>query len=206
MVKKYSLMYNGTNNITEHFKVKEFASFKGKIVYSDDVLIDTLITSILEKLFEYLNAYKIVITSGYRTNAHELSLPGGVKNGYHTKGMAVDINVWKNKTERYTSKEICLALEDLGWNHGIGIISNTAVHIDSRSNKYWFDERNHCKSIGDSFYTFYGVKKENPVHEAIDKLSRKGIIDSAAFWKENYNKEVILQYIDDLLIKFASNI
>lgn len=139
--------------LSEHFNSNEFACQHCNIIKIDKALID-----LLELLFKYMNAYKIIITSGYRCNDYELSLKGGVKNGYHTKGMAVDINVWKNGKERFTSQEICLALEDLGWNHGIGIISNTAVHIDTRTNKYWFDERRNCVSIGNSFYTYFAVK------------------------------------------------
>lgn len=145
--------YNTNVKLSEHFNSIEFACPSCNVMK-----IDTSIIELLEKLFQKMNAYKIIITSGYRCNNYEMSLKGGVKNGYHTKGMAVDINVWKNDKTRYSSKDICIALEDLSWKHGIGIISTTAVHIDSRTSKYWFDERKGNASIGNSFYTYFGVK------------------------------------------------
>lgn len=144
--------------LSEHFVSNEFKCPVCNVARIDLDLID-----ILEKLFTKMQADRIIITSGYRCNTYELSLPGGVFNGYHTQGKACDINVWKNRCERYTSKEICLALEDLGWNHGIGIISDTAVHIDTRENKYWFDERNGNKSIGASFYTYFNEKTNRDI-------------------------------------------
>ncbi|MCQ2976917.1 MAG: D-Ala-D-Ala carboxypeptidase family metallohydrolase [archaeon] len=211
MVEKYSLKFNGTNNITKHFKVKEFASYQGNIVYSDNVLIDTLVTDILEKLFDYMSAYKIVITSGYRTSAHEKAVGNKSGTGYHVKGQAVDINVWKNSKTRYNSKDIAIALENLGWNRGIGIISETAVHVDSRDNLYWFDERYNCNSIKtikgtNSWYDYFGVKKTDPeLEKAISKLSSKKIIDKK-FWTDNYNTELGKACIRDLLIKFSNYI
>lgn len=195
MVKRFSYKNDGNKNISNHFKIKEFASSDGKKLYSDEILIDTDIVEILEKLFIRLNAVKIIITSGYRTNEHEMSLSNSALNGYHTKGQAVDINVWKTNSTRYTAKDISLALEDLGWNHGIGLVTNTAVHIDSRPSKYYFDESNHNKSVGNSFYTFYKVQK----------------VDYKAKVKERFEfsdatMDYLLKYLykDDLIYKLAT--
>lgn len=175
--------------ITKHFNTSEFAC-----TCCDVIKLDTLIPSILEKVFTHMNAHKIIITSGYRCNDYEMSLKGGVKNGYHTKGMAVDINVWKNEKERFTSKEICLALEDLGWNHGIGIISNTAVHIDTRTKKYWFDERKGNASIGNSFYTYFGVKNNRQKVK-----ERFGLAEETMQYldKYKYSKDLYQKLIDN---------
>ncbi len=195
MVKKFSYKNDGNKNISNHFKFKEFASSDGKKLYSDDILIDTDIIEILEKLFIRMNAYKLIITSGYRTTEHEMTLSNSAVNGYHTKGQAVDINVWKNSNERYSSKEIALALEDLGWNHGIGLVTKTAVHIDSRPSKYYFDESNHNKSIGNSFYTFYKVQK-------VDYIANV----KKRFDFTNETMEYLLKYLykDDLIYKLAT--
>ena len=120
-----------------------------------------------------MSAYKIIITSGYRNTAHEIKVGNKSGKGYHTTGDAVDINVWKNAKERYTSKEICLALEDLEWRKGIGIISNTAVHIDTRIIKYYFDERDNNKSIGNSFYDYYKEDKNKVLNDAIKKVCKE---------------------------------
>lgn len=207
MITKYSLIRDGNKFLTEHFQVKEFASIDGDgNVYSDEVLVDSEILDISERLYTYLGCDIILVNSGYRTQAHEMSLPGGVKNGYHTKGMAVDINCSRDG-KILSAQEIACALEDLGWNRGIGLISKRAVHIDSRPNKYWFDEMKKCKSIGDSFYTYFKVtKKVSELDKAIDKLAAKKIIANPEFWKVNYNKEVCLQYTKDLILKFAKNI
>lgn len=159
MISKYSYKKDGIYMVSPHFAVKEFASIgdTGRL-YTDNILIDSEIVEILEKLYQKLGCNKLIINSGYRNNEHEMSLNNGVSGGYHTKGMAVDINAYKSNTERYSAKEMALALEDLGWKRGIGIISDTAIHIDSRATKYYFDERNANKSIGESFYTFFNEK------------------------------------------------
>lgn len=193
MIKEYKTHIQ----LSQHFNSKEFTC-----TCCSKALIDDKIIVLLEKLFKKLDAHKIIITSGYRCNKYELSLKGGVKNGYHTKGMAVDINVWKNDKERYTSKEICLALEDLGWSGGIGIITETAVHIDTRASKYWFDERNYCRSIGTSFYKFFKVDKNENLNKAIDKLASKYEIN-AEWWKIHYEDDYGKKAIKDLIIKIA---
>lgn len=212
MIKGFSYELDGNTKLSQHFIVKEFASTQGKRLYSDNVLIDIEIIDLLEKLFTYMNANKIVITSGYRTAEHEKAVGNASGKGYHTTGQAVDINVWKTASVRYSQKEIALALEDLNWQGGIGLInSDTAVHIDNRGKKYYFNERNGNRSIGESFYKYYGVIKENKaLNNAIDKLASVGIISTPTYWK---NKEERIKNttqfnnnVDSLLIKVASKI
>ena len=211
MVKGFSFEIDGNLKLSEHFQVKEFASINGKKLYSDNVLVDTELIVLLEKLFAYMKADKIVITSGYRCAQHEKEVGNASGKGYHTTGQAVDINVWKDATTRYTQKEIALALEDLGWIGGIGLInSNTAVHIDNRGKQYYFDERNGNKTIGTSFYNHYGVKKESELDKAVDKLVSANIITSADYWKNKKERiKNISQFnnnVDSLIIKVASKI
>lgn len=195
MVKYYSYITDKNKNVSEHFQVKEFASINGKYLYSDEVLVDTEIIDILEKLFKYMNAYKIVITSGYRTTRHEKEVGNKSGTGFHTLGQAVDINVWKNTFTRFTSQEIALALEDLEWKKGIGLITNTAVHIDSRTNKYYFNESNGNKTIGNSFYTFYNVPKIDKWNNVKEWLNCS---DATIDYLKNY------KYADDLYILLKS--
>lgn len=155
----YSKSKDGKKMLSEHFQVSEFASPD-----SDIVKIDTELINILEKLFAYLKCSKIIITSGYRTPAYDKKV-GGNGKGYHTTGQAADINCWhkvNGKEERYHGSNICCALQDLGWNRGIGWIAGCAVHVDTRSSKYWFDEQNGNRSIGNDWYA-YMAKKGYPV-------------------------------------------
>lgn len=169
MIVKRDYNKDGLKFVSEHFQVFEFASIGSDgTLYSNTVMYDTDTITMLEQLYTYLKCSSIRINSGYRTNKHEMMLKGGVKNGYHTKGMAVDINCYRDG-KILTSQEICLALEDLGWLGGIGIISANAVHIDTRDKKYWFDERKGCQSIGDSFYDYFGVAKISARTKVIEK-------------------------------------
>lgn len=160
MVETYSCSKDRQKKLSPHFAVGEFASISGGKVYSDTVLIDTDLIGILEQLYEYLGCSRIVITSGYRTPAHDKAV-GGDGKGRHTKGLAADVNCWhyvKGKEERYHGSVICCALQELGWNRGIGWIAGCAVHIDARENRYWFDEQNQCRSIGKDWYAYMAAK------------------------------------------------
>ena len=160
MIMSFSYKLDKSMAISAHFSVGEFASKSGSKLYSDSVLIDDALIAVLEKLFTRLNCSKIVITSGYRTAAHDKAV-GGDGKGYHTKGMAADINCWRvvnGKESRFHGSEICCALQDIGWAHGIGWIAGAAVHIDSRTTQYWFDEQNCCRSIGKDWYAYFAKK------------------------------------------------
>lgn len=214
MVKKYSYQKDGNLILSEHFVVKEFASIgdNGKL-YSDQVLIDSDLIDVMEKLYNFLDCTSIRVNSGYRTNEHEMSLSkNAVANGYHTKGQAVDINCYKGR-KIITAEEIALALEYLGWQKGIGLISKNAVHIDTRATKYYFNEMNGCKSIGTSFFKFYGKSKDifkdkeisKDLSDAIDKLSKVFGID-AKWWKEHYEDEYGMNAIKDLILKISKKL
>ena len=154
-IKTYSKSKNGNVKLSTHFIVREFASPD-----SDTVKIDTDLINILERLFDALDCSKIIIASGYRTAAYDKQV-GGDGKGYHTTGRAADINCWhivNGKEVRYHGSEICCALQELGWNHGIGWIAGAAVHVDTRSSKYWFDEQNGNRSIGSDWYAYMAKK------------------------------------------------
>lgn len=150
-VKTYSKKFDGATKLSPHFRVREFASPD-----SDTVKVDTKLIEILERLYDYLGCSKIIITSGYRTAAYDREV-GGNGRGYHTKGKAADINCWRGKG-RIHGSEICCALQELGWNHGIGWIAGHAVHIDTRATRYWFDEQNGNRSIGSDWCAYMQSK------------------------------------------------
>src|SRR5699024_1345172 len=127
---------------------------------------------------------KIIITCGFRTDS---------TTSQHAKGKAADVNCWhkeNGREVRYQGKEILLAAEDVGF-RGIGWIpgsaqSRAAVHLDTRENTYFFDEANGNRSIGDSWYTFFGLAKPgaptgNPYAEPT-ALLKKGSRGDGVKW------------------------
>lgn len=153
-VKTYSLKKDGNKWLSEHFQVKEFACKDG----SDKILINPALITALEKLFIYLNCKAINITSGYRTPTHSISV-GGYATDQHTKGNAADITCKKQDGTLFSSKDICLALDDLNYKGGVGRINTSnSVHIDARGYKCWFDEVNNEKTCT-SWYDYLRYKR-----------------------------------------------
>ena len=70
-VKSYSYKKQANVYCSKHTKVKEMASKSGSILYSDKVLVDEKLMDMIEALFAKLNCKKYIISSGYRTPAHD---------------------------------------------------------------------------------------------------------------------------------------
>lgn len=157
MLKRYSYKRDKNLKLDTHFKVGEFKCKDG----SDEIFVNSDLIIILEKLYDFLfNKYKIKsinINSGYRTPSHSIKV-GGYATDQHTKGNAADINVKVNSLKRLSAKQICLALEDLKHNGGVGYINSTSVHVDVRGKKVYFDETKNEKTTK-SWYTYFGIKK-----------------------------------------------
>ena len=103
MVHEYSLFNHGTHQISEHFKVQEFAQ---KDYQCDRVLIDSELVEVLENIRTHFKN-PVIITSGYRTPEYNEKI-GGVKNSQHTKGMAADIKmkmVQAKEVQKYLSQK-----------------------------------------------------------------------------------------------------
>ena len=155
-VVRYYMSKDGNKNLSAHFKVKEFQSKDG----AETVVICPELIAELEKLYTYMNAKAINITSGYRTVAHSKAVGGSGATDNHHLGMAADIKVKKQDGSYYSPADVVCALQSLGWNHGIGLMK-TAVHVDTGS-KYWFDE---TKKVNGKYvqvadwYTYLGIKK-----------------------------------------------
>ena len=158
---KYSYKNQRHCQLTAHFKVFEFASLSGSKLYSDEILIDSGLVLMLEKLFSTLKASKCIITSGYRTPAHDKAV-GGNGRGQHTKGTAVDCYFLDKKGNRISSKIISCVAQDMGFN-GIANINSsyTTIHLDTgnRSKKYLGDETKGTNSVTTDFYKYYGYTR-----------------------------------------------
>ena len=130
-VKVYSLKAEGSRQITDHFRVYEFACSDG----SDVVFVSQALADILENIRVHFGK-PVTITSGYRTVSYNAGLKNSSKKSQHCNGLAADI-----KVEGHTPKEVydyaCSLLGDHG---GVGIY-NTFVHVDVRATKSRFDYR-----------------------------------------------------------------
>lgn len=125
-IQSFSLLKNGSQQISKNFKVREFRCKDG----SDEILVDVdFVRDKLQKIRDYFGK-PITINSAYRTISHNKKVAGR-KNSYHLYGMAFDIVV-KGKTP----SEVAKYAASIGIN---GIIQyNTFVHVDSRmDSKYW---------------------------------------------------------------------
>lgn len=126
-IKQYSKKLEGNNNLTEHFKVSEFACKDG----SDYIPIDIDLAYKLELIRKHFGK-PITITSAYRTPAYNRKV-GGASSSYHTKGKAFDIVVQGVKP--YDVAHFAQGL----WIMGIGCYYDSGfVHIDGRGfPSYW---------------------------------------------------------------------
>lgn len=172
-VQSYSYSRQGNQNLSHHFKVKEFASIGNGKLYSDTVLIDTDLVAMLEKLYSAVSSFGynvsgIYITSGYRTAACDKAV-GGSGNGQHVLGKAADIMIRVNNSGTdvisvgralwLSGKRICCLAQDLGFT-GIGYIGGRAVHCDTRLGKWYGDETNGNNNVG-NFYNYFGLTNPN---------------------------------------------
>lgn len=125
MLYEYSLFNQSTHQISEHFKVREFAQ---KDFRCDKVIVDTELIDVLEEIRAHFNK-PVIVTSGYRTPEYNKKI-GGVKNSQHTKGTAADI-----KVSGIPAKEVQKYLKNkYPDKYGIGSYLNF-THIDVRAEK-----------------------------------------------------------------------
>ena len=132
MVREYSYVKNKNDLLTPHFKVGEFRARRGGHLDGDKILIDDGLVEKLEHLSLCVRRVPVIITDGYRTPEYDKLLTGAT--GQHTKGRAADLRV-----EGYTSWELAALAEEIGFD-GIGIINDSAIHVDTRGYKSFFVE------------------------------------------------------------------
>ncbi len=157
-VKSYSYKTQRKVLCSPHTSVYEMASISASGLYSDTVLVDTELMDMVEKLFSKLRCKKYLISSGYRTAAHDRAV-GGNGKGYHTKGQAVDACFYDKDGNVIPAKIVCCAAQDLGFGGIANISSNYRyVHLDIRKGKkYLGDEIKGTNTVTDDFYKYFGV-------------------------------------------------
>lgn len=120
----YSKAKNGTEKLSENFKVSEFACKDG----SDVILIAPELVTILQAIRSHFGK-AVVINSAYRTPTYNTKV-GGATYSQHQYGTAADITV-----SGITPKQVAEFAEKLLYNRGgIGIYSGF-THIDVREVK-----------------------------------------------------------------------
>ena len=131
-IEAYSVLRQGNQKLSEHFKVREFRCKDG----SDPVFIDSELVELLEKIRVHFGK-PVTITSGFRTAAHNATVAKAAKYSQHLYGKAADIRV------EGISVENVYAYADklLGNAEGCGIYppglgrANGWVHVDVRKAK-----------------------------------------------------------------------
>ena len=118
------------------FDTKEFESKDGKQSPFDDTVVK-------RELIVMLNAIRsrygkpIVVTSGYRSPEHNAAV-GGVKNSYHTLGLAADIRpLNENRSDLTDLQKIC---DEMNPHGGVGFY-DTFCHVDVRGERARWDNR-----------------------------------------------------------------
>lgn len=120
---------SGNYQITEHFKLKEFACSN-----SEAVIISENLCYILEAIRTHFGK-PVVVTSGYRTPEHNAKV-GGAAKSRHMLGIAADIQISGIKPDEVAAYARVL-MPNYG---GIGIYS-TFTHIDVRTERAdWKEE------------------------------------------------------------------
>lgn len=124
-VKVYSLKTEGSRQITDHFRVYEFACSDG----SDVVFVSQALADILENIRMHFGK-PVHINSGYRTVSYNASIKNSSKKSQHCNGLAADIRVEGVSPDRVAD----YAEQLLGDHGGVGRYK-TFTHVDTRSEK-----------------------------------------------------------------------
>ena len=134
MLNAYSRRKDGNALLSRSFRVREFACRDG----SDPLFVDSALVQLLQSIRDHFGA-PVVITSGYRTAAHNAAV-GGSKSSQHLLGRAADFYV-----EGVDVATVAAYAETLlPGRGGIGRYPKDAkhptrktgwVHVDTRANK-----------------------------------------------------------------------
>ncbi len=128
VVHAYSKARDGAVQLTDNFKVWEFACQDG----SDAIFISTELAQVLQKIRSRFGK-PVTINSGYRTSVHNGRV-GGSPTSQHLYGMAADIVV-QGTTPQAVAKYAETLLTGRG---GIGLYSGF-THVDVRAKRSRWD-------------------------------------------------------------------
>ena len=145
-VRLYSLKADGEKTFRYqkralNFKVKEFACKDG----SDEIKIDSKLVIMLQQIRDNIGK-PVIINSAYRNSAYNKKI-GGASRSQHIYGKAADITIEglnPLSIAQYSEKN-CKYLK------GIGLYT-WGCHLDTRSTKYYWDQRNGIEVPVNSFF------------------------------------------------------
>lgn len=176
MVKEYSKYQDGEKNLSEHFKVKEFACYDG----TDKILIENDLIYAIERFREYVEN-PVEINSAYRTASYNKQI-GGATNSYHIYGRAFDVQFSYYWNYLDTIEKMACFFNTIGMR---GIIKYSwGCHIDNRDTSY------HANSNG-KYYTF--GKVNIPIYESMkigDSNNNVGLLQFILKYKFGYEIDV----------------
>ena len=199
--------YNTKTQITKHFNSNEF-----KCPYCGISKISTDLVSKLEDLFDYINASKCLISSGYRCSEYDIKMNGFA--GKHSEAVAVDCCFYDEFNNIIPSTIMCCAAYELGFT-GIARINNNYLHLDIRTNDtYYGDETRGNSSYWTNPYTYFNISKEDLLKYTKNYTIKyqvytnrwlpnviKGSGDYAGIFGKNFSRI----YIDNLKYRVRSN-
>lgn len=119
-IKAYSLVKEGNDQLTEHFRVYEFACDDG----SDTVFVSKMLPVICEYVRMRCGA-ELKVNSGYRTPEHNKAV-GGEEFSMHLYGCAADLKCPAGKTPKQMAGFAREVMPDWG---GVGIYP-WGIHVD----------------------------------------------------------------------------
>ena len=126
MLNAYSCQKDGSTLLSPSFRVREFACKDG----SDPLFVDSGLVQVLQSIRDHFGV-PVVITSGYRTAAHNKAV-GGALCSQHCYGRAADIRVAGVPVETVAAYAETL----LPGTGGIGCYpAKGFVHVDVRKAK-----------------------------------------------------------------------
>lgn len=135
-VKVYSKSKQGNVQLSNNFKVREFACNDG----SDEIKIDLDLIPLIQRFREYVES-GVGFNSAYRTPSYNKRV-GGASQSYHIYGRALDIPFSSSYKYLTSVDKMCSFFNSLGLK---GIIKyGTFIHVDTRTTKY------HANSNGKS--------------------------------------------------------
>ena len=149
--------YDTSTQITPHFNSSEFKCKCG----CKGTKIDDRLVIMLEQLFDKVHAKQINVVSGYRCPAYDKKIGGFA--GFHSKGMAADIQVIGKDNKPISTKIMSCVAQDMFKDGGIANINKTYtnIHIDSRTGSRWLgNEVVSNSTVTKDFYKYYNLTKE----------------------------------------------